>query len=128
MRTSLGLSTAESDAAGNATASREDARKTRREITVMTTSMTTGPGRVRHRALPGLMNAGFLARRQLGEGGGPRALAAFIERPQAACSNRRCTYFLGSPMLSVNGKKRGDSRLRCKMLPIRNSVQTRFPQ
>src|SRR5262249_45415404 len=35
-------------------------------------------------------------------GGGPRALAAFVKRPQAACSNRRYIYFLGSPTRGVN--------------------------
>src|SRR5262249_30002024 len=35
-------------------------------------------------------------------GGGPRALAAFVKRPQAACSNRRYVYFLESPTWGVN--------------------------
>src|SRR5262249_38262658 len=35
-------------------------------------------------------------------GGGPRALAAFVKRPQAACSNRRYIYFLGTPTKAAN--------------------------
>jgi hypothetical protein len=36
--------------------------------------------------------------------GGPRALAAFVERPQAACSNRRYIYSLETRMQTVNEK------------------------
>jgi hypothetical protein len=36
--------------------------------------------------------------------GRPRALAAFVERPQAACSNRRYIYSLGRPTEVVNEK------------------------
>jgi hypothetical protein len=41
-------------------------------------------------------------RRQRGNGAGPRALAAFVQRPQAASSNRRYFYSLGELKESVN--------------------------
>jgi hypothetical protein len=39
---------------------------------------------------------------QQGNGGVPRALAAFFQRPQAACSNRRYISSLEEPRLDVN--------------------------
>jgi hypothetical protein len=57
----------------------------------------------------------FVAQRPVDEGGifwpavslargRPRALAAFVERPQAACSNRRYVYSLERAVTAVNGK------------------------
>jgi hypothetical protein len=47
------------------------------------------------------MEAVKRARPQLGVGGRP-ALAAFVERPQADCSNRRYDYSIKSPDFAVN--------------------------
>jgi hypothetical protein len=49
------------------------------------------------------MKAGFLPAVSLARGG-PRALAAFVERPQAACSNRRYIYSLKTRKKTVNEK------------------------
>jgi hypothetical protein len=57
----------------------------------------------------------FVARRPVDEGGifgpavslakgRPRALAAFVERPQAVCSNRRYIHSLERAMTAVNEK------------------------
>jgi hypothetical protein len=42
--------------------------------------------------------------------GGPRALAAFVKRPQAACSNRRYIYFLETGIEPVNENYLSDFR------------------
>jgi hypothetical protein len=47
------------------------------------------------RGVPGLMKAGFIARRQPGEGRA-RALAVFVKRPQAAVLKSALVLFLGS--------------------------------
>jgi hypothetical protein len=39
------------------------------------------------------------------EGISPRALAAFIKRPQAACSNRRYIYSISRHFFAVKGKR-----------------------
>jgi hypothetical protein len=39
------------------------------------------------------------------EGISPRALAAFIKRPQAACSNRRYRYSIIGHFFAVKGKR-----------------------
>jgi hypothetical protein len=47
------------------------------------------------RGVAGLMKAGFIARRQPGEGRA-RALAVFVKRPQAAVLKSALVLFLGS--------------------------------
>src|SRR6516164_2229116 len=100
MRISLGLSAARSCVLGSRASASVAARSERRDNSVMTTSMRLNLDRGRARE-GRLMKAGFFARRHW-RGGGPRALAAFVKRPQAACSNRRYIYFLGSPTRGVN--------------------------
>jgi hypothetical protein len=74
----------------------------------MTTSKAKGPARVP-----------FVVQRPVDEGGifwptvslargRPRALAAFVERPQAACSNRRYIYSLERAIVAVNEKISAD--------------------
>src|SRR5262249_13759218 len=97
-----------------------------RNATVMTTSIK--------RTLPAflgcagrrLIKAGFLSRHQLGEGG-PRALAAFFERPQASCSNLRYVYSLESPIGTVNERIRADHPDERRMILHQGCRPTTIP-
>src|SRR5262245_13347306 len=75
-----------------------------RELLVIGTSTHWGRGRASQGAKEATDGGGVLARPQLG-GGRPRALAAFVERPQAARSNRRYHYPIGAYSMARQWKE-----------------------
>jgi hypothetical protein len=73
-----------------------------RKIVVMTTSNTKGvPADKRSRPVD---KGGIFGPPSAWRGAGPALLAVFVERPQAACSNRRYIYSLETRMQTVNEK------------------------
>src|SRR5438552_1115777 len=134
MRISLGLSAALAPPPGSKPAARAAARIERRENednrVMMTSIRYTAialPQSESRRLATTTMEAGLFARRQLGDGAGPGVLAAFVKRPQAARSNRRCLY-LKIRARGVNEKviTRPVSRgARCS--PLRRAGRANFP-
>src|SRR5262245_36564147 len=95
MRISLGFSAALTPVLPRMATARAAKTMVSRELLVIGTSTHWGRSRASQRANEATDGGGVLARPQLG-GGRPRALAAFVERPQAARSNRRYDYSIGA--------------------------------